>query len=99
MFSREGVLNLSHSVSPEVCWLPVKIAPQSKDGICFLSEHNGLQQPLSYVNKRGNGIPPEIQGTLLVSLLKKSDFIYETASQWLEGQNTTFHKAQHLTKK
>lgn len=27
----------------------------------FPLEHNGLQQPQCYVNKRGNGIPPKFK--------------------------------------
>lgn len=54
------------------CWLPVKIAPQSTEGICFLSGHNGSQQPRSYVNKRANGIPPKFKAHNLVIIKKQN---------------------------
>ncbi len=61
-----------------VYWLPVKITPQSKVRICFLSEHNGVQQPQSYVNKRGHGIPPKFTAHYFVIQKEKNVFIHTT---------------------
>lgn len=82
--SIKGLFNIQYSSdSLQVCWLPVCLNSTSiycKDGKCFLSEHNGLQQPPSYVNKSGTGMPPKSRrATLLVSKkIKKPWFSWLT---------------------
>lgn len=80
------------------CWLPVKIAPQSTEGICFLSGHNGSQQPRSYVNKRANGIPPKFKAHNLVIIKKQPKKKGGVLTTWLDKRRICVHCKEVMTK-
>lgn len=67
---------LSQMQSCYLC-LPVKKTPQCERSMCFLSLHNGVQQPLSFVNSVNGTPPPKFKVNVFVIVHPKSPYSHD----------------------